>query len=814
MTTQLDGPDDALPAVQPGQRPAARATRPNPTGHRTSLPVGARSGRGTPGSTSSAASSTSSARRRDRRRAAQRPSSVIFPRYHQWDAVLRARGRRPRATAPGQLVPRPALGRLGQDATRSPGSRTASSSLHGADDQQGLRQGRRHHRPGDPRPPAAGDDLPVRARDAASSRGSTRTRRSSPTALAGEQARIIITTLQKFPFVLDKVGDLGQPPLRGHRRRGALVADRRGRQGPARPRSARRPPRQQLDGGRGRRGGGLLAGRRPARTRSPRPWRPADASRTSRSSPSPRRRRPGRSSCSARKNPDGNYAPFHLYSMRQAIEEGFILDVLANYTTYETYWKVEQGRSRTTPSTTPRKARRAIARFVSLHPHNLAQKAEIIVEHFREHTRHKIGGAGQGDGRHLVAPARRPLQAGHRQVHRRARATPTSKALVAFSGQGRRRRRLDVHRVGHERLPREPDGRASSTSRDYGVLIVAEKFQTGFDQPLLHTMYVDKTLVGLAAVQTLSRLNRIHPREDRHVRPRLPQRGRGHRRGVRAVLRRDRRAADRPEPPLGHPAPARRLRRAASRGDRGGDARAARRRRVRREALGRGLRRARPGQGSLRGSWATRSAWSSATRSTASCAPTRSSPRSSPSPTRRWSATTSTAGRSSLYLRDTGTVERLDLGTEVELTHLRHQMTFSGTLVADVGDRRGAILLRARARAAAGARHRAPLQHRRGPQRAVRDRPDRRRPAAARPVRGELGRRRRALRPGPEQHASTTSASSSTASSSRRSSRAWTPTTRSSRRSSTTRTSARRSATSTCARSTSGCERAHDLGRR
>ena len=101
--------------------------------------------------------------------------------------------------------------------------------------------------------------------------------------------------------------------------------------------------------------------------------------------------------------------------MRQAIEEGFILDVLANYTTYATYWKVGKAVD-DDPEYDTRKARRSIARFVALHPHNLAQKAEVIVEHFREHTRHKIGGPGQGDGRHLVPPPRRPLQARDRRL--------------------------------------------------------------------------------------------------------------------------------------------------------------------------------------------------------------------------------------------------------------------------------------------------------------------------------------------------------------------------------------------------------------
>ena len=125
-----------------------------------------------------------------------------------------------------------------------------------------------------------------------------------------------------------------------------------------------------------------------------------------------------------RKDLDGNYAPFHLYSMRQAIEEGFILDVLANYTTYATYWKVGKAVA-DDPEYDTRKARRSIARFVSLHPHNLAQKAEVIVEHFREHTRHKIGGRGKA----MVVTSSRLHAVRYKQAIdayiARARATPT-----------------------------------------------------------------------------------------------------------------------------------------------------------------------------------------------------------------------------------------------------------------------------------------------------------------------------------------------------------------------------------------------------
>ena len=114
-------------------------------------------------------------------------------------------------------------------------------------------------------------------------------------------------------------------------------------------------------------------------------------------------------------------------------------------------------------------------------------------------------------------------------------------------------------------FPETPDRRRSSTSGDYQVLIVAEKFQTGYDQPLLHTMYVDKPLIGLARRADALAAQPDPPGEDRHVRPRLPQRRRRHPGGVQAVLRRDRRAPDRPEPALRHPPRPRRLRRAARR---------------------------------------------------------------------------------------------------------------------------------------------------------------------------------------------------------------------------------------------------------
>jgi type I restriction enzyme R subunit len=192
--------------------------------------------------------------------------------------------------------------------------------------------------------------------------------------------------------------------------------------------------------------------------------------------------------------------------MRQAIEAGFILDVLANYTTYGVYWKVGRAVAED-PQYETRQAKRSIARLVSLHPHNLAQKAEIIVEHSREHTRHKIGGLGKA----MVVTSSRLHAVRYQQsidAYLRERGYTDTKAIVAFSGT------VDDDGIDYteSQMNTFPDSQTATrfAAPAYGVLIVAEKFQTGYDQPLLHTMFVDKTLVGLAAVQTLSRLNRIH----------------------------------------------------------------------------------------------------------------------------------------------------------------------------------------------------------------------------------------------------------------------------------------------------------------
>lgn len=206
----------------------------------------------------------------------------------------------------------------------------------------------------------------------------------------------------------------------------------------------------------------------------------------------------------------GKHEPFHLYSMRQAIDEGFILDVLASYVTYQTYWQI--GRAvEEDPAYDSSKARSAIARFVSLHEHNLAQKANVIVEHFRTHVQHRVGGRAKA----MVVTASRLHALRYRQALRKYcgdRGYGDIGILVAFSGT-----------VGdgdgswtESKANGFPESQTAAEFATDGwhILVVAEKYQTGFDQPLLYAMYVDKTLTGLAAVQTLSRLNRTHDGKD------------------------------------------------------------------------------------------------------------------------------------------------------------------------------------------------------------------------------------------------------------------------------------------------------------
>lgn len=212
-----------------------------------------------------------------------------------------------------------------------------------------------------------------------------------------------------------------------------------------------------------------------------------------------------------------NGKAFCKYTMRQAIEEGFIEDVLKNYVSYKTYYKLLKS-CEDDPNVERKKAARALSRYMRLHPHNISQKTEVMVEHFQNYSRHKIGGRAKGmvvTGSRLEAV--RYKQSFDAYIKKKGYEI---KSLVAFSGT-----------VIDDKIPdktytepemnggiREKDLPEEFSGNEYQVLLVAEKYQTGFDQPLLHTMYVDKRLAGIQAVQTLSRLNRNHPlKEDTFV---------------------------------------------------------------------------------------------------------------------------------------------------------------------------------------------------------------------------------------------------------------------------------------------------------
>jgi type I restriction enzyme R subunit len=435
--------------------------------------------------------------------AKMRSGSTIFPRYHQWDAVRRLEAAA-RDEGSGQSY-------LVQHSAGSGKSNTIAwlghrlMSLHGLDDQPVFDKvvvitdrvilDRQLQETIFQFEHATGVVTPLL-------QDSTQL----ADALMGDQFRIVITTLQKFPFTLDKVKDLG------HRRFAVIVDEAHSSQ----TGEAAKDLKAAL-------GSASIEAQLALAEQSDAASAPPDPQDALASTVAARGRQQNLSFFAftatpkgrtlelfGRRNAEGVHVPFHLYSMRQAIEEGFILDVLANYTTYKLYWKV--GKAVTDdPVYETRRARRSIARFVSLHPYNIAQKAEIIVEHFREHTRHKIGGKGKA----MVVTSSRLHAVRHKQAIDRYIAEhgySDTRALVAFSGKvddaG-----IDFTESAMNGFP-ESQTAAQFGGPEFGVLIVAEKFQTGYDQPLLHTMFVDKTLVGLAAVQTLSRLNRIHPEKN------------------------------------------------------------------------------------------------------------------------------------------------------------------------------------------------------------------------------------------------------------------------------------------------------------
>lgn len=206
------------------------------------------------------------------------------------------------------------------------------------------------------------------------------------------------------------------------------------------------------------------------------------------------------------KRPDGKYEAFSLYSMRQAIEEGFILDVLESYTTYKTYWRLLKT-IEDDPQYESGKAKSLLRRFVDLHRHTIDKKIEIMVEHFHNHIAHQIGGKAKA-----MIVTRSRLHAVRYFLALRsylAKSGHPYQAMVAFSGAVKD----GAGNYTESGLNGFPETQTAEMFKrdEYRFLVVANKFQTGFDQPLLHTMYVDKLLSSVHAVQTLSRLNRTHP---------------------------------------------------------------------------------------------------------------------------------------------------------------------------------------------------------------------------------------------------------------------------------------------------------------
>ncbi|QDT48923.1 Type I restriction enzyme R protein [Symmachiella dynata] len=308
--------------------------------------------------------------------------------------------------------------------------------------------------------------------------------------------RIIITTLQKFSFVLDKIGNL---PKRNY----ALIVDEAhsSQSGESASNLRRVLAANSLEEAEQEEGGSeeydpeeeilkAMTARGPQKNMSFFAFTATPKHKTL--------------EMFGTNDSNGKPHPFHLYSMRQAIEEGFILDVLQNYATYKTYYKLAKA-IQDDPELDRKKATQAIARYVSLHPHNLAQKTEVMIEHFRNFTLKKIGGKAKAM---VVTRSRLHAVRYKREFDRflKEKGYTTIKALVAFSGTVKDGS-LDFTEAGMNEFGEKELPRRFATD-EYQLLIVAEKYQTGFDQPFLHTMYVDKKLQGLQAVQTLSRLNR------------------------------------------------------------------------------------------------------------------------------------------------------------------------------------------------------------------------------------------------------------------------------------------------------------------
>lgn len=213
-------------------------------------------------------------------------------------------------------------------------------------------------------------------------------------------------------------------------------------------------------------------------------------------------------------NEKGEFHPFHVYSMRQAIEEGFIMDVLANYSTYKTCYDIEKADMDAQEEVPSSQASKAIRKFAIEHPYNIQEKSKVIVNTFETITKHSIKGQGK---MMVVTESRLAAVRYFKEVRRLAKMkNPNILVMIAFSGSLKDPAESDGPEYTESGLNVDKSGNRVTESQTKAVfheqgsiLIVAEKYQTGFDEPLLHTMIIDKKLRDVKAVQTISRLNRI-----------------------------------------------------------------------------------------------------------------------------------------------------------------------------------------------------------------------------------------------------------------------------------------------------------------
>ncbi len=308
--------------------------------------------------------------------------------------------------------------------------------------------------------------------------------------------RIVITTVQKFPFILDEIGD----EHRGHRF--AIVIDEahssQGGRTAAQMNAALAAQSDTDDEDTIEdRINRLIEGRRMLPNASYFAFTATPKNKTL-------------EIFGERHAADGRvtHRAFHSYTMKQAIQEGFILDVLQNYTPVESYYRLTKT-VEDDPEFDTRRAQKKLRRYVESHDYAIRLKAEIMVDHFHDHVlaRKKVG--GQARAMIVTGGIERAIQYYHAVVAYLAERGSPYRAIVAFSGE----HEYGDRRVTEASLNGFPSGQiADRVAQDpYRFLIVADKFQTGYDEPLLHTMYVDKHLSGIKAVQTLSRLNRAHP---------------------------------------------------------------------------------------------------------------------------------------------------------------------------------------------------------------------------------------------------------------------------------------------------------------